>query len=225
MEHTYVGEIRIFAGNFPPAGWELCNGQEMAISENDSLFNLIGTTYGGDGELSFRLPNLQGRSPVHKTRNNQLGETGLIGWKDWASSQSQKPETPAPGYLALNFIISLFGFYPSPDSGGGAEPFLGEGRLFAFDFAPSGWASCNGQLLRINQNQALFSLLGTTYGGNGQTTFALPDLRGAIPIHTDPLVLGESVNAVSPEPSTEPSSGFLILNYCIALQGIFPQYG
>ena len=64
-----------------------------------------------------------------------------------------------------------------------AEPFLSEVRIFSFGFAPQGWALCNGQLLPINQNQALFSLLGTTYGGNGQTNFALPDLRARVPIH------------------------------------------
>jgi len=64
-----------------------------------------------------------------------------------------------------------------------AEPFLSEIRLCSFNFAPKGWALCNGQTLPINQNQALFSLLGTTYGGNGQTTFQLPDLRGRVPIH------------------------------------------
>jgi microcystin-dependent protein len=62
-------------------------------------------------------------------------------------------------------------------------PFLGELRVFSFNFPPRGWAFANGQLLPINQNQALFSLLGTTYGGNGQTNFALPDLRGSVPIH------------------------------------------
>lgn len=64
-----------------------------------------------------------------------------------------------------------------------AEPFLGEIRWVAFNFAPTGWLQCNGQLLPINQNQALFALLGNTYGGNGSTTFALPDLRGRAPIH------------------------------------------
>ena len=64
-----------------------------------------------------------------------------------------------------------------------AEPFLGEVRLMSFVFAPKGWALCNGQLLPINQNQALFSLLGTTYGGDGRVNFALPDLRGRVPIH------------------------------------------
>ncbi|MFO1312327.1 MAG: tail fiber protein [Burkholderiales bacterium] len=64
-----------------------------------------------------------------------------------------------------------------------AEPFLAEIRLMSFSFAPRGWAFCDGQLLPINQNQALFSLLGTTFGGNGQTNFGLPDLRGRVPIH------------------------------------------
>src|SRR5438094_174630 len=73
-----------------------------------------------------------------------------------------------------------------------SEPFLGEVRMFSFDYPPKGWALCNGQLLAINQNQALFSILGTTYGGNGQTTFALPDLRSRIPIHTgNGHILGE----------------------------------
>src|SRR5205085_6356752 len=73
-----------------------------------------------------------------------------------------------------------------------SEPFLSEIRIFSFNFAPKSWAMCNGQLLPINQNQALFSLLGTTYGGNGQTTFALPDLRGSVPIHMgDGHTLGE----------------------------------
>ena len=162
-----------------------------------------------------------------------------------------------------------------------SEPFLGELRLFAFNQAPMGWAQANGQFLPINQNQALFSLLGTTFGGNGQTTFALPNLRGRVPIHFGPSQdLGEqggeevhtltqsempmhihvlsasSVNAdninpggnmfaafnggytpaanlVAIVPSTVSSVGgsqphenrqpYLVLNYGIALQGIFPS--
>src|SRR5829696_264017 len=65
-----------------------------------------------------------------------------------------------------------------------SEPFLSEIRIFSFNFPPKGWAFCNGQLLPINQNQPLFALLGTTYGGNGQTNFALPNLRGRAPIHS-----------------------------------------
>lgn len=169
-----------------------------------------------------------------------------------------------------------------------AEPFLSEIRIFSFNFAPKGWALCNGQLLPINQNQALFSLLGTTYGGNGQTNFALPNLRGQAPIHegngftlgqtggqsahtitiselpTHPHTLtsnlcigGNVVNAALGDPtnnywanngkaqySTSPPDQamhpsavtnvggsqphnnmqpYLVLNFCIALQGIFPS--
>jgi microcystin-dependent protein len=163
-----------------------------------------------------------------------------------------------------------------------AEPFLSEIRLFSFNYAPQGWALCNGQFLPINQNQALFSLLGTTYGGNGQTTFALPNLRGRVPIHFgDGHTLGEAAGSTSVtvntqqmpahlhglqasansqgtssdptnaflapvnggygpagslttlEPSSVSSVGgnqphnnmmpYLTLNFCIALQGIFPS--
>ncbi|RYD66794.1 MAG: phage tail protein [Sphingomonadales bacterium] len=73
-----------------------------------------------------------------------------------------------------------------------STPFLSEIRIFSFNFAPKGWAMCNGQLLPINQSQALFALLGTTFGGNGQTNFALPDYRGRVPIHVgNGHVLGE----------------------------------
>jgi microcystin-dependent protein len=73
-----------------------------------------------------------------------------------------------------------------------SDPFLGQIEIFSFNFAPKGWAQCNGQLLPINQNQALFSLLGTTYGGDGRTNFALPDLRSRVPISFDnEFVLGE----------------------------------
>jgi len=162
-----------------------------------------------------------------------------------------------------------------------STPFLAEIKIVSFNFPPRGWALCNGQFLPINQNQALFSLLGTTYGGNGQTTFALPDFRGRAPVHVgSSFTLGQAggqefhtvttsempahnhlVNAttnpgtsnmpagnflansnVSPYrtvPDTSFNSGmvsnvggsqphenrqpFLVLNFVIALQGIFPS--
>lgn len=88
------------------------------------------------------------------------------------------------GAQAIRFIICLQGIYPSPDYGLSGEPFLAEIKMFAGNFAPNGWAFCDGQLLPINQNTALFSLIGTSYGGNGVTNFALPDLRGAAPLGT-----------------------------------------
>jgi microcystin-dependent protein len=77
------------------------------------------------------------------------------------------------------------------------DAFMGEIRLFSFNFAPKGWAMCNGQFLPINQNQALFSLLGTMYGGNGQTTFALPDLRGRVATHFNTDTIGTKAGELS----------------------------
>jgi len=79
-----------------------------------------------------------------------------------------------------------------------SQPFLSEIKIVSFNFPPKGWALCNGQFLPINQNQALFALLGTTYGGNGQTTFALPNLRGRVPIHMGQgHTLGEQAGSTS----------------------------
>jgi len=131
-----------------------------------------------------------------------------------------------------------------------SNPYLSELRMVSFNFPPKGWAFSNGQVLTINQNQALFALLGTTYGGNGQTTFQLPNLQSRTPIHTGQHVLGEmGGNEVALTPSTTsitvtgaaanggtsyvgytPSqslfstmSPYLVLNYVIALVGIFPS--
>jgi microcystin-dependent protein len=166
-----------------------------------------------------------------------------------------------------------------------ADPFIGEVRLMSFSFAPRGWAFANGQILPIAQNQALFSLYGTTYGGNGQTTFALPDLRGRVPIHEGPgFALGQiqgeqshtlltsevpahnhmiKATNLEADSATPPPNGqlasyaaspcyisppanlttmadtmfstitggqphqnmqpYLVLNFCVALQGIFPS--
>src|SRR6185295_19254182 len=76
MAQPYVGEIRMFAGNFAPAGWMLCDGQLMPISENEVLFTLIGTTYGGDGQSTFALPDLRGRLPIHQGDGFVTGESG-----------------------------------------------------------------------------------------------------------------------------------------------------
>src|SRR6187455_2643554 len=76
MAQPYVGEIRVFAGNFAPAGWMFCEGQLLPISENETLFQLIGTTYGGDGESTFGLPDLRGRLPMHQGNGFILAETG-----------------------------------------------------------------------------------------------------------------------------------------------------
>jgi microcystin-dependent protein len=167
MGQPYVGEIRMFAGNFAPNGWEFCDGRAMSIALNEVLFQLIGTTYGGDGESTFNLPDLRSRLPLHRTAPNfDLGETG--GVEAVTLTPSQMPvhnhglvvstgigNDPNPGdnvlaesstatmfaaanpsvalaaqtvgpaggnqphdnmqpFVALNFIISLYGIFPSP---------------------------------------------------------------------------------------------------------------
>ncbi len=182
----YVGSVVKFASNFVPGGYLECNGQLLDISQYEALFQLIGTTYGGDGQTTFALPDLRGRTAVGAGGNYALGD--VFGQEDVIITQANLPanmggsgtavDNREPS-VALNYVIALTGIYPS--QGGGADsdtPMLGEVITFAGNFAPSGFALCQGQLLPINQNQALFSLLGTTYGGNGVTNFALPDLRG-----------------------------------------------
>src|SRR3981081_2505402 len=96
MAQPYVGEIRIFAGNFAPAGWMFCEGQLLPISEYETLFNLIGTTYGGDGQSTFALPDLRGRLPIHFGNGFILAETG--GAEDITLTV---PQIPSHGHAVL----------------------------------------------------------------------------------------------------------------------------
>lgn len=165
MAQPYVGEIRMFAGNFAPAGWMFCEGQLLPISENEVLFQLIGTTYGGDGQSTFTLPDLRGRLPLHMGNGFVLAETGgaeeitltaqqipahshpMLASNDIPTGSSPKdnmtgqaaaklyrlgdptvqldaqsvgptggsqPHTNFQPYLCVDFIISLFGIFPSP---------------------------------------------------------------------------------------------------------------
>ena len=99
MAEPFIGEIRMFAGNFAPEGWAFCNGQLLAISENDALFNLIGTTYGGDGQTTFALPNLQSRVPVHQGNNFTLGQTGGVETVTLTTQQTPAHSHPWLGSL------------------------------------------------------------------------------------------------------------------------------
>ena len=165
MAQPYVGEIRMFGGNFAPAGWMFCEGQLLPISENETLFNLIGTTYGGDGQSTFALPDLRGRLPLHQGNGFVLAETGgaeqitltvnqipahshaLLASTSVANDSNaqsnvaaqpstffpylnvpsavdmapqaigptggSQPHTNFQPYLCVDFIISLFGIFPS----------------------------------------------------------------------------------------------------------------
>jgi microcystin-dependent protein len=166
MAQPYVGEIRMFGGSFAPVGWMFCAGQSLPISENETLFQLIGTTYGGDGQETFQLPDLQGRLPMHQGNvhaiaekagtetvtlttqqipvhthpltasqsagsqnapaNNVLAASPTIDmYRETSPSVALVPSAVGPAggsqphnnlqpYLAVSFIISLFGIFPSP---------------------------------------------------------------------------------------------------------------
>ncbi len=181
-----LGAVTQFAGNFDPPGTLQCDGRLLAIAEYETLFQLIGTTYGGDGQSTFALPDLRGRTIIGAGNGLTLGEVN--GTEDITLINANLPGSiggsgqtignQGPG-LVLNYLVALQGIFPSRDGGLSEDTaFLGEIIAFAGGFAPRGYALAEGQLLAINTNQALFSLFGTQFGGNGTTTFALPDLRG-----------------------------------------------
>lgn len=203
----YLGQVKIFAGTQMPVNVLPASGQQLAINQNVSLFSILENHYGGDGQTDFRLPSLRGRAVMHAGQgpglsNRALGsiaghETETLTEATMpmhvhtlppslvdvtGASGSSVPHDNLQPSFALNYIISLGGAFPgqpNPDN----EPWVGQIDLFAGDFAPAGWAFADGQLMSINQNTTLFSVLGgNTYGGNGQTTFALPDLRGRVPV-------------------------------------------
>jgi microcystin-dependent protein len=207
-----IGSILAFAGNFAPAGYLAAQGQLLSISDYSTLFTLIGTTYGGDGQTNFRLPDLRGRTMIGASATAPIG-TILGGETDVITSANMpanmggggQPVSTLQPSLAVNYLIALTGIFPSQIGNGGqdeATPFVGEILASIASAVPRGYMRCEGQLLPIAQNQALFSVLGTTYGGNGMTNFALPDLRGrsVIDAGTDPVsgrtvLLGQQVGS------------------------------
>jgi microcystin-dependent protein len=222
---TWYGQVRMFAGETLPAGYVSTDGQLLPINQNTSLFALLGTRYGGNGQVTFALPDLRGRTVIHTgsadgITNHPLAsmvgaETVTLAANQLATHQhsvlppadmthpagdGQSFNNMQPS-LALNYIICTQGNFPSPGLGA-AEPFLGQLAVFAGDFAPRNWAFANGQILPISQNTALFSLLGTAYGGNGQTTFALPDLQGRTIVGTGEGP-GLSQRSTGEEPGSE----------------------
>lgn len=127
MGNPYIGEIRMFGGSFAPAGWALCNGQLIAISENDALFTLIGTTYGGDGNTTFGLPNLQSRIPMHVGNGHILAETG--GAESVTLTLQQLP-VHSHGWLASTATASA-------NSPVGNVPAVAQGDLYTTSFSPT----------------------------------------------------------------------------------------
>lgn len=163
MSEPFLSEIRIFSFNFPPKGWAFCNGQLLPINQNQALFALLGTTYGGDGIVNFRLPNLQGRVPFHMGNGHTLGEIGGEEVHTLTSS-----ELPQHTHLA------------------GASS------------APANTGNPGGNLW-ANGGKSVYNSVGNT---------------------------SMSPQAISTFGSSQPHdnmSPYLVLNFCIALQGIFPS--
>jgi microcystin-dependent protein len=118
MSSPFIGEIRMFAGNFAPAGWAFCNGALIPISENDALFTLIGTTYGGDGQNTFALPDLQSRIPIHVGPGFALGQSG--GVESVTLTTSQIPahsHVPTCQTNTGNLLVPTAGVWAQPSTG------------------------------------------------------------------------------------------------------------
>ncbi len=182
---AFVGQIANFAGTFVPSGWAAANGQLLSIADNESLFDVIGTTYGGDGLTNFALPDLRGRVAIGADSANPIGsekgtESVTVTQSDLPGAGQQPLSDDQPS-LAITYLIATNGIFPAPFNDNSFDPSiptLGQIAEFAGDFAPSGWALADGQLLSIDANPALFSVIGTAYGGDGIKTFALPNLDG-----------------------------------------------
>jgi microcystin-dependent protein len=192
-----AGDVVPFLGNFAPTGYLLCAGQLLNIADYPTLFQQLGTTYGGDGQNTFALPNLVGKTIIG-SGSNALGAFNPGDTLGQDSTTLNAHNLPSPegnsqsftNYqpsVVMHYLIALDGIFPSQSGGGSmdsAQPVIGEIIAHAGvgadlnSLLQHGWAECRGQLLSIAQNQALFAVLGTTYGGDGQTTFALPDLTG-----------------------------------------------
>jgi microcystin-dependent protein len=222
-----IGMVRLFAGNFAPAGWLPADGRLLDVDEYETLFQVIGTTYGGDGTTNFALPDLRGRVAVGAGQGAGLNllPGQYTGAPEVSLGISKLPQhvhslldgsdstNPAGGSeeysnlqpsLGIKYLIALTGLYPDYENIAfdPQTPALGEVIAFAGINVPNGTAECAGQLLPIVQNLALFSLLGTAYGGDGIVSFALPNLRGRVPIgvgngYTVGQVVGSATNALT----------------------------
>ena len=167
-----LGSVGLFGGNYAAPGWVACDGSLLSAAEFPDLAAVIGTTFGGDG-TDFAVPNLSGRAAYGVGKGLGVPPVTL----------GQVVDGAVPG-LGLNYIICTKGLHPSSDGVGEfpTEPFLAQVTAYAGAEPPGDWTLCDGALLNTEDYPALFSLIGTTYGGDGAETFALPDLRGKVTV-------------------------------------------
>jgi microcystin-dependent protein len=164
MSEPFISEIKIMSFNFPPKGWAFCNGQVLPINQNQALFSLLGTTYGGNGQTTFALPNLQGRAPIHRGSGFDLGQLG-------GEQAHTLPGAEMPTHVHY---------------------------VAASSVATGGVATPNGNFL----------------GGGNNVYHALQSLT---PLHPSTISM---IGGGQPHQNMQP---YLVLNFCIALQGIYPS--
>lgn len=154
MAEPYIGEIRMFGGNFAPLGWAMCDGAQLAISENDTLYALIGTTYGGDGQVTFNLPDLRGRVPSHQGSKN--GQTYVIGQSTGLESVSLAPNQ-LPAHPHPIFASSTAGTVGVPTA-----------QTMISDQGPAGTGIFAYTPYSASNEQVALSAASTTSAGGGQ---------------------------------------------------------
>ena len=171
-EYPMIGAIGLFGGMDPPAGWLVADGSRLPLSQYVPLFEVIGTAFGGDGATYIQLPDLTNRAAVGAGQGPSVAIA--LGQQVDAG-----PDTPV-ACLGLNYVINVWGAAP-PVGGNGGFPasasVLGEVVAYAGASIPDGWLAADGREMSIEANEALFGVIGDTFGGDGKVSFALPDLR------------------------------------------------
>lgn len=190
-EHGTIGMVYPFASasGGVPQGFLPADGRLLDISQHQALYAILGTAYGGNGTTTFALPDLRDRLPVgagvsegYVVRVGQMfgvDEISLL--EPNVSKSDSEPVSVMQPSLGVHYVISMQGTYKAVDK---YDPMLGQIAIYAGERVPDGWTLADGQVLPISENTALFSLIGNTFGGNGTTTFALPDLRGRTVVGT-----------------------------------------
>ena len=215
-DSIYPGELRIFAGNFVPEGFLACKGEKFVADDDPRLFKAIGRRWGGDDQGHIKLPDLRSRAAVGDGQPPG-GTARKVG--DYEPALNTRKSDGGPSRLGLTYIIN-----PGHTDD---DALVAEVRPFAFGLVPKGWLLCDGRERMLTNHLALFSLIGTKFGGDGNKTFAVPDLRSYTPVgHGDPEDLAGTTLGQHREnlaPGVAERQPRLHVSFCINNDGLFPR--